>query len=139
VTYYVEEFVERGGGRQDVQVDLVRWDKDTGSFDSNMTTLTRGQVIRSKAKRDIALPDFIVDYTGGTRRLSRLPDSDEVLPTEVLAVNDAGELVVRTERADDDAHAIIQTRTSQPDRDATEDTTGINTFDFSGGLAKPSN
>jgi hypothetical protein len=96
-------------------------------------------VIRSKAKRDIALPDFIVDYTGGTRRLSRLPDSDEVLPTEVLAVNDAGELVVRTERADDDAHAIIQTRTSQPDRDATEDTTGINTFDFSGGLAKPSN
>lgn len=122
VTYYVDQFNERGradGGN--VQIDLVRWDKDSGKFESQAMTLNKGQVISSKGRMEISTSDFVVDFTGGLLRLSQIPDSEEFLPAEMLVANESGELIVRTERADDEAHSIIQFKTKRRGRDAEEE------------------
>jgi hypothetical protein len=134
VTYYVDQFADSrtGGG---VEVVAVRWTKDDGKFEFREMTVNQGQVISSKGRTEIATSDFVVDFTGGYRKLPEVADVDEILPAEMLVVNESGELVVRSELADEDPLSVIQIRRpSARDRDQPEETGTQPATDFSGNV-----
>lgn len=127
VTYYLDRFVDSRNGPGSAQIVCVRWSEDDGDFESREIGVNAGQVIASKGKPEITTREFVVDLTGGERQLPQVSDFAEVLPAEMLVVNESGEMVVRTERADRPSLESVRQRLAKArnrDRGRTTDDTG---------------